>query len=473
MVNNDVSERTALITPQVTVESKSSLNLKLLPAIFIVFFAWSLSATIIPNQLLKRACVYKGFNQTDCVNLAMHNVTLKIEEEIQPLVAKILMTIAVMSGVIPGCLSLFLGPWTDKFGRKKVIIAGYFGHVLALAWLCLISLFADNLTAVNPWIYLLPYLPVIFTGGWPAMIISTLCYVTDLSNDKNRSVQLAITEMTINLGILIGIGSCSFVLKYSHPAAVFFMSTILTFFATIYTIVFVGESVKEQKRASSLEKIREIISPSAVKETFNTCFKKRPGNSRAVIWCLLMIMVFIVSSTNAQHNVYYLFVREKFQWSLKEASLFDSLSRLISILGSMLALTVFKKIINVPDIILAILAITSLLADSLITAGAQSIQTMYTASFISMLKFLALPMCRSLMASIVPKHEIGKVYGFTSSFEAVATLFVSPLYTFVYSKTFTVLAGAFYFITAIVCLINFALISIVMRLKPGTLVARV
>lgn len=459
MYNNVVNERSVLLPRR-----EIAWNFRLQPAIFIVFFGWNLSAAIIPSQLLKETCLFKGYNKTDCMNPVMNNVTLEIEEEIQPLVAKIIMTISLMNGIVPGVLSLFLGPWTDKFGRKKVICAGYLGHALALAGFCLLSLVSE-VTAVNPWIYVLPYLPVVLTGGWPTMIISTLCYVTDLTNNSNRSTRLAITEMAINLGILSGMASCSFVLQFGHPVAVFLVSTISTLLAAIYTMFFVEESVKEPNRASSCDQIRELVSVKAVKGMIITCFRKRAMRERAIIWCLMLIMVFTVSSTNASHSVYYLFVREKFRWSLKEASLFDSLTLLISILGSMLALTFLKPRFRVPDVVLAILAIGSFLVDAVIRSGAQSTRTMYIASSISLLKFLTLPMCRSLIASVVHINEIGKIYSFTSSFEAVATLVASPLYTYVYSRTFTFYTGAFYFITIVVCLINFALIYTVMRLK--------
>lgn len=463
-MDHDATEATALLPKEV--ESKESFrDFKLLPAIFIVFFGWNLSATIIPNHLLLQTCVYKGFDRTVCASAANNNVTLEIEELIQPVVAKILMTISMMNGIVPGVLSLFLGAWSDKFGRKKIICAGYCGHAIALALFSVLSLLIQKSNNISPWIYVLPYIPVVFTGGWPTMIISTLCYVADTTNESNRSVRLAITEMIINVGILSGIASCSFVLRIGHPTTVFIVSTFITTLATFYTMSFVEESVKEPKQAKVCDQIKELISFTAVTEILTTCFKRRPFKSRAIIWSLLMIMVLTVSSTNAGHNVYYLFVREKFQWSLKEASLFDAISLLISIVGSMLALSVLKKMFRFSDIALAKIAIVSFLADCLIRALAQSTRTLYVASFVSLLKFLTLPMCRSLLASVIPRNEIGKIFSFTSSMEAVATLFVSPLYGFTYAKTFTVIAGGFYFITAAMCLINFVLIYTAKRLK--------
>lgn len=74
-------------------------------------------------------------------------------------------------------------------------------------------------------------------------------------------------------------------------------------------------------------------------------------------------------------------------------------------------------------------------------------------------------MCRSMMSTVVAKNEIGKVYSFASSFEAVSGLVAQPLYTYIYSETFTFFAGSFFLITATVYGINLVLISCVIRMR--------
>lgn len=160
-----------------------------------------------------------------------------------------------------------------------------------------------------------------------------------------------------------------------------------------------------------------------------------------------------------------MFTREKFQWTLKEASLFDSGSLVISIIGSAIGITIMKKKLGFTDVWLAIIAVGSLMLDSLIKATAQSPTSLYVAAIICMLNMLTTPVCRSLVASVVPKNEIGKVYSMSSSFEALAGLFAAPLYTFIYTQTFRQFAGAFYFVTASLCFANLILIISVKKMK--------
>jgi len=90
---------------------------------------------------------------------------------------------------------------------------------------------------------------------------------------------------------------------------------------------------------------------------------------------------------------------------------------------------------------------------------------MYFSSGISMFRILTAPMCRTIISTIIPNNEIGKVYSVASSFEAVSSLISSPLYTYVYEKTFTVFPGAFFLITAGVGVISLILACCVTRMK--------
>ncbi|CRK91837.1 CLUMA_CG005459, isoform A [Clunio marinus] len=440
-------------------------NFKLEPALMFMFFGYNLAQSIVPNQLLKDTCLMYGYNVSECSRLGANNDTKYIEEKIQPHVAEIMMINTLLNSIIPAVLSLFLGPWSDKFGRKKVFCATFIGFSLTLVALCIISMISDKLTVINPWVYTFAYIPLIITGGWPTMIVSILCYVTDLTTEVNRSVRLTLIELLIFVGVLFGTASSSYILTLTSPTTVFLISTIIVIISTIYSIVYVDESVQEVETTSKCNQIQELISYAPVIEMLKTCFKRRLFKERRILWCLIMILVFLIFSMNGSSGVFYLFVREQFQWTLKEATLFDSVTMLISIIGCTVGLVLFKNLLKLSDLTVAIIAIISGTIDTLVRAFAQTPNIMYISAVVCLFKVICLPMCRSMIASIIPTNEIGKVYSITSSFEAVSSLIASPLYTYIYTQTFTTFAGAFYLLTAGVYIVNFGLIICVMKMK--------
>lgn len=457
-------EREPLLQSQRQGYKSKSQDFKLEPALVVVFFGWYLSSPLIPNQMLIQTCLTQGFTPSDCHELGSSHDTREIEEKIQPEVAKILMVTSLLNAIVPASLSLFLGPWTDKFGRKKVICATFVGYSLALASLATISIISDGSSSTSPWFYILPYFPIILTGGWPTLLVSTLCYITDLSSETNRSLRFAIIEAIIYFGIVLGIASSSHVLKATSATTVFGISTISVTAAVIYTIIYVEESLNVDENAVRSNQLAELFSLTPVIEIFKTCFKPRLHNVRRMLWYLIVVFALSLLTTYGTYNLFYLFVREKFHWTLKEATHFDSITNIVSIVGCVSGLAIMTNFFKLSDISIAFIVISSGLLDSLIKAAAQSTNTLYLAPAAGLLKNLSLPICRSLIASIIPKNEIGKVYSFASSFEVVPSLIAAPLYTFVYTNTFKYFTGAFYLITAGICIINLVLVFNIMKI---------
>jgi MFS-type transporter involved in bile tolerance (Atg22 family) len=82
---------------------------------------------------------------------------------------------------------------------------------------------------------------------------------------------------------------------------------------------------------------------------------------------------------------------------------------------------------------------------------------MYISVIAGIFSNLMAPMCRSVIASLVPHNEIGRIYSFISAFESVSSVISSPLYTFVYEKTYKTFTGAFLLVTAVINFINLML----------------
>lgn len=95
------------------------------------------TGTILTDLIVYRTCIITlGINKTEC--LILHNNSsseeaLNLNRKVQPQASLILMSKSFIESIFPSFLSLFLGPWSDKYGRKPVILSGYIGnHVYML-----------------------------------------------------------------------------------------------------------------------------------------------------------------------------------------------------------------------------------------------------------------------------------------------------------------------------------------------------
>lgn len=92
------------------------------------FFA----GTILIDLIVYRTCVSTlKLNDTECSILHSNSSSeeaLRINSMAQPYAALIIMSKSFMESISPSFLLLFLGPWSDKYGRKPVMLSGYISN---------------------------------------------------------------------------------------------------------------------------------------------------------------------------------------------------------------------------------------------------------------------------------------------------------------------------------------------------------
>lgn len=434
------------------------------PALFLLFFGWYLSTTIVTNQILKQTCLVTfGYDIDICTQLDNKTLSHEVEAEIQPYVANILMTLNVLSSIVTTVLSLFLGPWSDKYGRKKVLNSIFIGITMSKGWIMIVSYLSDYYEPNDPWNYLIAHIPLLVTGGWPTLIIVMLCYMTDLSDESNRSIRFTIVEIIIFCGVVLATGSSSFLLKLTNPTTVFGVSFVCIFAGTMIVILFVDDSIGSKNAVVLSTQLKDLFSPVRVKELYEACIQKRPFKHRRILWLLTIILVANSFTTSGVNTVFYLFTRHKFGWTLQDLTLYEAATMLLAIVGSAFGLAVLKKVLNFSDLMLGFISLVSVALDAIIKAFAIQSWQLYVASAFGLFKFVASATLRSIMSTIVSREEIGKVYSITTAVEAVSGLGAAPLYTATYSATIATFPSAFNLITVAIFMCNLVLVFLVAR----------
>lgn len=80
-----------------------------------------------------------------------------------------------------------------NFTEKTLIefISDFKGYFLAYAILSIVAI-VSTMTLVNPWFYLVAFVPLSLLGGTCALITGVFCYISDISFERERAFRFVI-----------------------------------------------------------------------------------------------------------------------------------------------------------------------------------------------------------------------------------------------------------------------------------------
>ncbi|XP_018790462.1 PREDICTED: proton-coupled folate transporter-like isoform X2 [Bactrocera latifrons] len=449
------------------------------PMVFILLFAYNLSETIVKNQIIYQTCTsIFFFNESDCGQLGTKNASehvKQIETTIQPYAARIFMTSSLIESFVPAFCGVFIGAWSDRFGRKPLLITAYSAIIAQLSTNSLVS----------PWYYLLAVLPLSLIGGSVTYSVATFCYISDVSSAQERPYRMATYEVALIGGLMAGSFISGYLYEATNATYVFLTSCCSIFVANCIILFFIPESLnrrrfqfvyntvsEEEERvrqlnasADEIGEVRKLFDLAAVKEMWQTCFRPREFNDRAIIWLAMMACSISVFVLDGNMTVFYLFIREIFNWSVKEFTTFETISMFVTTIGNIMGIIVLKRLLKLSIVHIGALAFLSAAAGSCVKAFAVTKWFMYLAVGVSALRAMAHPMCRTIASNVLPPNELGKFFSFYSVLQAFLPFIASPIYAGIYSITLTSFPGFYNLLNANLFIIAICFLLVILRKK--------
>lgn len=372
-----------------------------------------------------------------------------MEEQVQPFAANLWMVKNLTEALLSIAFTLFIGPWSDKFGRKPLLISTTTGFLLT--YTSLLILYALKIQ-ISTWFYVLAFGFVALLGGHVTLFVAIYCYVTDTSTEETRSTNLVVLEAVLSAGIVAGFISSSYIYVWYGATEIMAIAAIATFITWLWVVFVLRESRMESY--TMWEKIRGVFNIEHIRDLMIVCFKSRNGNDRAVLWTVMLSLGSSIFVLQGVECIIFLFVRAQFQWDVRAYTMYCAIATICLILCNLVIMYIVKPITNVSDQTLVVLAFCSACISSVIVAFATKSWHMYLGVAFATLMGILKPMCRSIMATISKRaeneeeNEIGKLYSMTATFEAIFPVLSVPLYTMVYKATISSFPGAFNLISS-------------------------
>ncbi|XP_058463310.1 proton-coupled folate transporter-like [Malaya genurostris] len=432
------------------------------PPVFLLSYAYYLSSTVLTDQIVYQTCTVSfDVNRSECAQLGKEHESAEVqalEARVQPYTANILMVQSIIYSILPAVLNLFIGPWSDQFGRKPVLLVTFVGCVFSYL-LDTVICFLSGQYPVSPWYYTISCVPLALTGSICTLMTTVYCYIADVTSEENRSSKMTILEAAQYSGMLLGNISSSFVLKWTNATTVFAIATGSTFIAILYIALGVEESItinEDCRREGCLSRIRNLFRPGLVLDTFRTTFGSRSNFNRPIILMGVTVLGSCLFVEQYQ-TVLFLFVRKHFNWNVRTFSFYYSVDTVILIFGNLFGTFVLQKQLGITGAGISAIGFFSCLLGSIVLAVATKPWHLYAAVVTNMLYGVSNSMTRAYVSNAAPPEDIGKIFAFSSTFEELMPLVAAPLYTMVYKRNLAWYPGAFNWISSIVYVLCYCL----------------
>lgn len=155
--------------------------------------------------------------------------------------------------------------------------------------------------------------------------------------------RMLLLEISIFGGISAGSFLSTYIYEATNAVSVFAISSLVVLICLLGIYFILPESLPEVCSGSKSTKVSEFFKLELAKDLIRTVFERRPNYDRAIIWLVMLVIGLSVASMQ-DANLMYLFVREKFEWGIKEYNIFVTIGVVYQVAFSIIAIAAFRKV---------------------------------------------------------------------------------------------------------------------------------
>ncbi|CAH4038424.1 proton-coupled folate transporter [Pieris brassicae] len=405
------------------------------PVMFFYMMAFMITNVIEQTFYLFRACtVNHGYSVDICYNISSYDT---INKEVQVTTSLFHQWNGVAMHMIPVVLAFFLGAYSDKRGRKVILLSGLLGK---LYFSLMITYITTNSWPVEYVIYF-AVLPSAITGTDLAIFTGCFAYLSDVSSVENRTFRVAILDAvylsTMPTGIYLGNLIFNRLVDRSFTT-MFAINSCLMVLATFHCIFFLEWQTRNEqmpvREAGVIDSIKDFFNINNIKETCVTLTKQRPNNRRLFLWFLLVSMAFYTFQRD-EKPVLYLYASKVFKWDTNDYSNFKTYLSTAYVIFTLFGIPLMSKILMWRDTMIVMLGAAAHISGHLIYAQATLGSTMYMGATAAALGPCIVSLLRSMASKVLTPAERGVAFAFLSVMENAVGMFASIVYTQIYNAT--------------------------------------
>lgn len=424
-------------------------------------FSLMLEASVYTNLYIYRTCyAILGYNKSDCAQLGntVNDVTKYLEPRVQPTVNHIQMVQTVTGTLFPMLFNMYVGSWSDKFGRKPFLLLCLIGVMITTFGNILIIHFED----ASPWWFIMTSLPTVVTGGFASLFIVVSAYLVDSSTTKDRAARFSVIDVAFGLASFVGSLVSAPLLYATSYQMMFIIAEGLQVATFLYTWLFIPETVK-QEDANNVPKIGDLLNNVDLLGMVKDVFRKRENNVRPYLVAVIMVPL-ISGFAGGQMAVATLFLRAKLNWTLTKLNTVQSFTSVLNLVGTLAGTFLLYKTLKIKELQLILLSTVTAAIGNLLWGLATNDYYIYITFAINVFGALSGLMWKTLLSYMVAPDEIGKILAVGSILGSLNGLVANLAYSNIYNATININSGIFNFVSFGIHIVVIILVIFMLRL---------
>ncbi|XP_031621409.1 thymic stromal cotransporter homolog [Contarinia nasturtii] len=427
------------------------------PMMFLYMFAFQLTTVIEQELFVRKACmVNHGVEAKICDNLKNETYN-NIHKEVQITVSTFLQWNHIAGYVFPIVISLFIGSWSDRRGRKIPLLIGLTGKLIYVLGI-LLNIHYEKWPV--EYIIFTATIPSAITGVDIVIFASAFAYISDVSSVANRTLRVTLLEVSylVTFPTGIALGSYLFNKVFNHSYFIMFsINAVILSTSILYAIV--NLKWRTSTRQNSIREVGccglagDFFDRQHVADTIKTLVKKRANRHHILFWIFLASMFFYTFQRDEKYYT-FLYTKIKFGWTNTEFSSFKVFQSTSQIIVLFFGMPILTKLLKLKDTTIAMFGAFCFATARIFYAFAEIPESFYAgAAFSSVV--VGGPMLRSMTSKVVQSSERGKVFAIFSVCDNAVPLVSSVLYSQIYNWTVGTFPGI-YVLTFLTQLILFS-----------------
>ncbi|XP_055606622.1 proton-coupled folate transporter-like isoform X1 [Uranotaenia lowii] len=416
------------------------------PTLFLYMMSHMLTSVVEQVFYVYKACtVNHGYGHNVCANIEHYQ---EIKKEVQVTTSTFLMWNHIAMNVVPIALAFFLGPWSDKRGRKLPLLLGLVGKLIH----SIMIMINTKMDWPLEYVIYTATIPSVFTGAGVAIFGSCFAYITDVTTASERTMRIAILEASFlsTMPVGVALGNVLFNLSNKSFFLMYVINASLLLVSMLYSITRLQSRTTE--RQVSIRELRwyqipgDIFDKEHVVHSLKTLFKKRPMDGRFYLYILMAATAFYTFQRDERPMI-YLYTQLKFNWNTDKYSYFRTYQSTMYVMMLIIGVPFFLKLLKMRDTFIIMIGVAAHAIARFFYIFAEVDWLLYVGATVSSLGPIVAAVLRSMISKIVTATERGTIFSLLSIFDDAVVLISGVLYTQVYNAFIDSYPAAFFWLT--------------------------